>query len=664
MDKSSPVGCGLADEPRHAHQPRPPKTNAIRIAAIASGLILYFSFPSFIPLGDRPPSLPSSPLADPEFDWLQIVPQEQFVYHPCFGGYQCARLSVPINWNDTANPARAAIAVIKVPAKVPVTDPCYGGAIVLNPGGPGNSGIGQVLRKGRHMQTIVDATYPASDPDGLSDGKYFDIIGFDARAVNNTTPHLTCFPNKQSELNFLARQPSDFLFGISNTYIDLAWANYRAFGESCAIQHGDEPNMAEFANTAQVVEDIVAMIERHAEWREVEAQQIISLCDGSKFSESDRERILDTTRWQKGSEKLNYWGVSYGTILGQTFSVMHPDRVSRVLIDGVVDPDDYYSANWLKNLQDTDQILQQWASYCNQAPEACPLASPHTPPSIINDQKLVEPYFELFSDLLLDRNGTSTATLKMEGDLTPLSLNADCIKDGSYSAACVRDQGPSGFFAAIACGDGPDLRNTSKAEFREYFEEVRGQSDVLGAAWSGHRMLCINWQARPAWRVEGPWTANTSYPLLIIGNTYDPVTPLRNAHRVSTLFPGSVVLHQNTEGHGLHASPSICTGKAVRAYFQDGTLPEIDTVCEPEYRAWIGCVNPDGCDGRSDEDQALWEALSGMNQNYQVIASFSALQTRNQLCAATGKGLSRCAEHASEKEPLIKGKLKMQPATL
>ncbi|KAI8232817.1 putative hydrolase [Colletotrichum sp. SAR 10_86] len=501
MEKSSPFGLGLADEPRHAHQPSPQKTNAIRIAAIASGLILYFSFPSFISLGDRPPSLPSSPLADPEFDWLQIVPQEQFIYHPCFGGYQCARLSVPINWNDTANPARAAIAVIKVPAKVPVTDPSYGGAIVLNPGGPGNSGVGQVLRKGRHMQTIVDAAHPASTPDRLSDGKYFDIIGFDARAVNNTTPHLTCFPNKQSELNFSARQPSDFLFGISNTYIDLAWANYRAFGESCAIQRGDEPNMAEFANTAQVVEDIVAMIERHAEWREVEAQQIIS---------------------------------SY----------------------------------WLKNLQDTDQILQQWASYCNQAPEACPLASPHTPPSIINarlarlanslleepipvlgtaehgptvidyadimqlfadsvyDQKLVEPYFELFSDLL-DRNGTSTAALKMEGDLTPLSLNSDCIKDGSYSAACVRDQGPSGFFAAIACGDGPDLRNTSKAEFREYFKEVRGQSDVLGAAWSGHRMLCINWQARPAWRVDGPWTANTSYPLLIIGNTYDPVTPLR-----------------------------------------------------------------------------------------------------------------------------------------
>ncbi|KAH0421016.1 hypothetical protein CcaCcLH18_13679 [Colletotrichum camelliae] len=609
MDKSSPVGRGLADQPRHAYQPCPRKTNAIRIAAIASGLILYFSFPSFISLGDRPPSLPSSPLDDAGFDWLQIVPQEQLVYHPCFGGYQCARLSVPINWNDTANPARAAIAVIKVPAKVPVTDPRYGGAIVLNPGGPGNSGVGQVLRKGHHMQTIVDATHPASTPDGLSDGKYFDIIGFDARAVNNTTPHLTCFPNKQSELNFLARQPSDFLFGVSDTYVDLAWANYRAFGESCAVRRGGEPNMAELANTAQVVEDIVAIVERHAEWRELEAQRIISSCEGSKFSKSDH-------------------------------------------------PDDYYSANWLKNLQDTDQILQQWASYCNQAPEACPLASPHTPSSIINarlarlanslleepipvpgtaeygptvigyadimqlfadsvyDQKLVEPYFELFNDLLLDRNGTSTAALKMEGDLTPLSLNADCIKDGPYSAACVRDQGPGGFFAAIACGDGPDLRNTSKAEFREYFKELRDQSDVLGASWSGHRMLCINWQARPAWRVEGPWTANTSYPLLIIGNTYDPVTPLRNAHRVSTLFPGSVVLRQNTEGHGLHASPSICTGKAVRAYFQDGTLPEIDTVCEPEYRAWIGCVNPDGCDARSDEDQALWEALSGINQNY------------------------------------------------
>ncbi|KAF9874959.1 hypothetical protein CkaCkLH20_07653 [Colletotrichum karsti] len=662
MEKSAPVSESLPSGPRHAYRPHGSnidKRTAVKIFTVTLGLLLYYaSRSSFISLGGKPSHHEDNTASvEGGFDWLEIQPQEQLAYHPCFGGLQCARVSVPINWNDTSNPARAAVAVIKVPAKVPVTDPRYGGAVVLNPGGPGNSGVGQVVRKGRYMQTIVDAPHSDLSLDGLSDGKYFDIIGFDSRGVNNTTPHLKCFPNKQSEVNFLASQASSFHFGISDTYIDLAWAQYRAFSESCANHHGDEPNMAEFVNTAQVVEDIVAIIERHAQWREIEAHKILTSRESTKLPHTERQEALQRTRWQKGHEKLNYWGVSYGSILGQTFAAMHPDRVSRVLIDGIADVDDYYAADWLKNLQDTDQIMLQWAIYCQQAPGACPLALPDKPPSIITariarltqslltdpipvagthehgpmvigyedvmdllgdamyNQALVEPYFEILKDLQ-DRNATSIAALKAGGDLSPVSINDECQRDGLYSEACVRDQSTPSYQYAIACTDGPDLRNTTKADFREYFKVLRNQSDVLGATWGGLHMICMNWQARPAWRVEGPWTANTSNPLLIIGNTYDPVTPLRNAHRASTLFPGSVVLQQNTEGHGLHAAPSICTGRAVRAYFQDGTLPKIGTVCEPEHRAWIGCVNPAGCDNRSEEDQQLWESLVAMRKYY------------------------------------------------
>lgn len=48
--------------------------------------------------------------------------------------------------------------------------------------------------------------------------------------------------------------------------------------------------------------------------------------------------------------------------------------------------------------------------------------------------------------------------------------------------------------------------------------------------------------------MEGPFTGNTSWPLLIVGNSADPVTPVRNAHKMAKAYEGAVVLEQNSEG--------------------------------------------------------------------------------------------------------------------
>jgi hypothetical protein len=72
----------------------------------------------------------------PSLTELQTPAHKHFVWHDCFGDFKCARLQVPMDWLGTSNETDKTVelAVIKVEATVPVTDPAYGGAIVLNPG--------------------------------------------------------------------------------------------------------------------------------------------------------------------------------------------------------------------------------------------------------------------------------------------------------------------------------------------------------------------------------------------------------------------------------------------------------------------------------------------------------------------------------------------------
>lgn len=101
---------------------------------------------------------------------------------------------------------------------------------------------------------------------------------------------------------------------------------------------------------------------------------------------------------------------------------------------------------------------------------------------------------------------------------------------------------------AIACSDGEVVEDTLE-DVHEYLGVLLKQSETMGGRWASIRIGCSGWKIRPEGLVyNGTFAANTSWPLLFVGNSADPVTPIRNARKMSKGYEGAVVLEQNSEG--------------------------------------------------------------------------------------------------------------------
>jgi hypothetical protein len=140
--------------------------------------------------------------------------------------------------------------------------------------------------------------------------------------------------------------------------------------------------------------------------------------------------------------------------------------------------------------------------------------------------------------------------------------------------------------ALILCMDAGGQYNLStEQKWEDHVGRITEQSKWVGEAWASIPVICKDLDLVPpsTQRIFGvPSSNRTAGPILFIGNSVDPVTPIKGARKMSGLFGGSRVLEQNSVGHCSITSVSSCTAGYIQAYLGNGTLPEEGTVCEPD----------------------------------------------------------------------------------
>ncbi|PPQ71711.1 hypothetical protein CVT26_007628 [Gymnopilus dilepis] len=472
----------------------------------------------------------------PTFNWTSIPGSTNLSWVDCYTApLQCTRLNVPFNYSDTSA-GEATLALIRVPSTLNGTAD-YRGPVLFNPGGPGVSGVDFVVQLGSLIAQAI--------------GPQFDLVSFDPRGIENSVPPVSFF------LSDAERQAFDLGPGATDATatpdaLPRQWAHFQVFGH---LAHDRQADFLPHVTTDNVARDMMTIVQAH------------------------------------GQENIRYWGISYGSVLGATFASMFPDKIERIIIDGVLDMEGYYKTDWALELLDTDKVFQAFIDGCFKAgPGACAFYDKSTDAIEKNISDLFKkvhaqpipayaPSLPMYGyvDHAVLKNAFFSAFYTPFSSFAPLAQGLAELQQGNGSTLFqIATPHTSEVVSAVACGDGEAVTD-DPAALQKYFSANKHISKFFSEV-VGIRTMCSGWPFHPN-NFKGPIGGNTSFPMMLIGNTADPVTPVALAMKTSKSFPGSVVLTQDSPGHTSFTSPSECTLGHVQQYFVNGTLPPAGTVC-------------------------------------------------------------------------------------
>ena len=456
--------------------------------------------------------------------------EQRLRWSSCHDGFRCSRLEVPL---DYAQPDGRTIELAVV--RLPRSGDGPRRSLVLNPGGPGGSGVDYALVADSAISGDVRRRY--------------DVVGFDPRGVQRSAP-VSCLTD--AELDTFVSIDGSPDTSEEEQALQREWDR---LGAGCIDRR---PAISAHVSTEETVRD------------------------------------LDVLRSALGDRRLTFLGKSYGSFLGTTYAERFPNRVGRLVLDGQVDP--AASAADIADGQVTgfQRALGAFLRDCVDR-SGCPLDGD----ADAAGEQLARLVDRTDAQPLPGEDGREAtqalvifgiaASLYDEGTWPLLRQGIAEMRRGDGAtlltlADYYTDRGPGGHYTtngleaqyAVNCLDRAETR--SLEEQRAQAQELDSRSPVFGAFIAWGNLPCLGWPV-PATTEPAPATAEGSRPILVVGTTRDPATPYEWAQTVAGTLDSGRLLTYEGDGHTAYRRGDDCIDRAVDAYLLRGELPPEGTRC-------------------------------------------------------------------------------------
>jgi pimeloyl-ACP methyl ester carboxylesterase len=454
-------------------------------------------------------------------------------WRPCAHRFQCARLLVPFDYQRPAW-RRFSLPVIKLPA----SDPSRRiGSLVVNPGGPGGSGIQYALAANREISPAVRAR--------------FDVVGFDPRGVGQSMPAIHCLTGPEMD-TYLATNDNP----VTPGQLATVEAQSKLFVQGCEQRSGA---LLPYVGTRNAARD------------------------------------MDVLRAALGDAKLTYLGKSYGTYLGTWYAQEFPSHVRAMVLDGAVNPGQSALNMTIVQAKGFEVALRSFTANCLRLAD-CPLGHGTVQAGIDRLQGLLN---RTASKPLISMipGQSASAPLLLEGVVTALYLKSfwQYLRAGLAGAFAGNgsllveladlevQRSSNGTYSnlvdaetAVDCVDRPWPR--SLAVWRSAASAAQKAAPQFGAADMWGSLPCAYWPvpAPPA----VPMHAKGAPPILVIGTTRDPATPFQQAQALARELSSGVLLAWNGDGHTAYRMGSTCIDNGVDRYLITLAPPRNGTLCQ------------------------------------------------------------------------------------
>jgi pimeloyl-ACP methyl ester carboxylesterase len=453
---------------------------------------------------------------------------QQIHWQACRHGLECTKVRVPV---DYAAPGGASIALAVVRLKSHGGDRL--GSLLLNPGGPGASGIGYAKQADSRISATVR--------------HHYDIVGFDPRGVGESAP-IRCLSDAERD-TFTAQDGSP----DDSTEEAALVRQAKLLADRCAARNGG----------------LLAHV-------------------GTR----DTARDLDVLRGVLGDDKLNFLGKSYGTYLGAIYAQMFPDRVGRLVLDGVVDPAANAAGLARSQAVGFERALASFVDDCLPR-RSCPLsgdrahalaqvsgvldAADRTPlrasRPVTQSLALLGVAYSMYDPALwvVLREALAQA---INGKGSTLLLLADFYLDRRSKGHYPTNANDALF--AVTCLDRGETSDL--AALRARAKEFDAVAPRFGAYLAWGFLPCAFWPVPPEGKAA-PIRAPGAGPILVVGTKRDPATPYAFAKNLAAELDSARLLTYEGDGHTAYKEGSGCIDRAVDAYLVGGTLPAVGTRC-------------------------------------------------------------------------------------